>query len=179
MGPGCVCRRRVGLGARLERVRDALPDRFRLFAVFFLPLGTQDAFFLALLFTLEELFDFAHAHTCADPPPPAEEALPEGDGPHELGHPRILVLSWDVDKIESGGDEGEDDGACTKSGRSTISPPSLATVDKETPDDEKGGKEEGERGVADVSGICCNVGDAVATYDRQELHNGRNDGERA
>lgn len=145
----------------------------------FASLGTQDALLLTLILTVQEFFDFAYAHACADPPPPTEEALPECDGPHEFWHPGVLVLSWDIDEIEGGGEDGEDDGTCTECSCSTVRSPSLTPVDEATPDDEKGGKEEGECGVADVAGVFCDGSDAGTTNDGQELHGCGDDGERA
>ena len=167
----------IGLGVGLERAGDALPYGLGFFALLPASLGAQESFLLALVLAQQEFFDFAYAHACANPPPPAEEALPECDGPHELGHPRVLVLSWDVEKVEHGGDDGEDDGACAKDGGSAVCAPGLTTIDKEAPDEEKGGEEEGEGSVADVAGVCCEARDGGAIHEGQELHCGGDDGE--
>lgn len=170
----------IGRGVcSFECAGNAFPDGFGFFAVLFAALCTQEAFLLALVFALQEFFDFADAHACADPPPPAEEALPEGDGPHEFWHPAVLVLSWDVDKIEGGGEEGEDDGAYAKGGCSAICAPGLTTVDEAAPYDEECGEEEGEGGVADVAGVFSDGSDAGTADDGEELHDCRDDGEGA
>lgn len=170
-------RRRIRPVGGLERAGDALPDGFGFFALLLASLGAQETFLLTLVLALQEFFDFAYAHAGTDPPPPTEEALPECDGPNEFWHPGVLVLAWDVKKVEGGGDESEGDGAYAKGGSSTVCAPGLTAVDEETPYDKKGGEENRKGGVADVAGIFCDGHDAVSKYEGEELHDGGDNGE--
>ena len=121
----------------LERASDAFQHCFFLFVLLPALLSAQGTFLLAFIFTLQEFLDFVDAHACTDPPPAAEEALPQGERPHEFWHPGILVLAGGVEKVERGGYECENDSTCAKCGCSTISVPSLAMVDEEAPEDER------------------------------------------
>ncbi|MEW5208133.1 hypothetical protein, partial [Bacillus cereus] len=73
------------------------------------------------------------------------------DGEEKSREPRVPILGRDGYEREGGLSGGEEAGTPTEGGGATIETPSLSTVDVKAPDEEGGGEEEGEGGVADVS----------------------------
>lgn len=106
----------------------------------------------------------------ADPPPPPQEALPQDDRPHQPGEPHVFLLSGDVQEVQPGAHDSEGERRAAKGGGAAVRAPRLAAIDQEAPDEEGGGEEEGEGGVADVAHGGGDDVDGGAFVDGEELH---------
>lgn len=119
----------------------------------------------------------ARVHARADPPPPAQEALPEHDREHQAGEPVMLVLRRDVHERERRAEQREHACARAERGGAPVGPPGAPPVDEQAPEEERGGEEEGERRVADVGDDVGERDDVRVGVDGQELHDGGQEGE--
>jgi len=161
-----------------QRAGDAPEDGLRTLALLAAPGAALRTLLLALLLAAEQLVDLADAHARADPPPPTEEALPEEDRPHELWHPRVLLLRRNVEECDCRGRGRERERAYPECCCATVHAPGVPPVDEEAPDEERGGEEEGERRVADVLDCDYGLEERVPGGQAQQLHDGRHEGER-
>lgn len=88
--------------------------------------------------------DLADAHTGAHPPPPANPALPEDDGPEQVIEP-LEPINLHLEKVDGSASDGKNERAGAKRSRAAVGPPGPAAIDVESPDEQGRGKEEGER----------------------------------